>query len=104
MKNLLIAFLLAIFSVQGIVVAMGDDISGHVQVPATNPVADLPSSCCDGNEAELQQVFVTIEELSDYVPFDLPVSNGPNQVVESSSLPVFLLSTDLPRIKPPPRA
>jgi hypothetical protein len=102
MKNLLIAFLLAIFSVQGTVAAVGGDIAVPLQGQEKSAsLTGLWSGAVD--DAEGLKVSPTLEELSDYVVFALPASKGRYQTTVPASPPVFLPSTDLPRIKPPPR-
>lgn len=103
MKNLVIAFLLAIFSAQGAVAAMGSDIVAPLQDHDKHGCSTGFWSGSAVDDAEGLKVSPTIEELSDYVAFALPVSKVQHQVVVPASLPVLLLSTDLPRIKPPPR-
>lgn len=103
MKKLLILFLLFVFSVQGAVAAMGDDVVLSMQ--------DQEVACSIGHgldsasdDADGQEVSSNIEELSDYVALHFPVSKPPSLVVSATIPAVTHFSTVLPRLKRPPRS
>ncbi len=100
MKNLLIAVLLAIFSIQAAMVA----VSGPTPVVFSTQ-ADAGPDMVSQQAAESDRALSAsaIEELSDYLPATL--SFGKATFTAPPSLPVtlMLLSIDLPRIEPPPR-
>jgi len=96
MKRFFIGLLLAIFSVQGAIAAVGDDA-------VLQDRSCLSCAGSNGIDSESPEVFPVIEELSDYVILGLPPTIVRHELVVPSSLPVHLLSTDLPKIKPPPR-
>lgn len=103
MKNILFSFLLVIFCTQGFVAAFGSEIvaSGHGQEKNICSVSALSEDAAE--ELEGLKVHPTIEELSDYVPFNLPVPMERHRGVITALLPAPLPSIDLPQLKPPPR-
>lgn len=113
MRHLLIAFLLAIFSVQGAVVAVGEDLVAAVKaerrhaalmLAAPDALATPGSPGSTGSISADEPSGSMIEELSDYLPPDLII---PQPVYPAPARPlphVTFLSIDLPRIEPPPRA
>ncbi|WP_460837607.1 hypothetical protein [Noviherbaspirillum agri] len=100
MKKLLIAFLLAIFTAQATVAVLGDDTVARAQSLQFQDQA-ASTECSDAGESD---VVPTIEELSDYVPFEFPASASRFQAAVSSFLPARLASIDLPGLEPPPKA
>lgn len=101
MKSLLIALLLAIFSIQAAFVA----VSEHV--PVTTSVethANAQTSPASDAEADLLQASTAIEALSDYLPTALSFAGATFTAPTSRQSTQVLLSIDLPRITPPPRA
>jgi hypothetical protein len=103
MRNLLIAFLLFIFSLQGAVAAIGDEIAATGQADC-GYARVLDSASLDADDgADEATVSSTIEELSDYVPLDLPVSQARYPVPLPPLPHAAFRSIDLPTIKPPPR-
>jgi len=103
MKSLFIRLLLVIFSVQGAIAAIGDDAVLQGQGKAAAACSSLPCSGSSSIDSGGAEVFPVIEELSDYVIIGLPASKASYRVGASSSVPVQLLSIDLPKVKPPPR-
>lgn len=104
MKRLFIGLLLLIFSVQGAIAALGGGAVLHEYEKTPSVCASLACADCSTIDAEEPDVFPVIEELSDYVSIDLPAPYAWHTAVVVSSLPVHLLSTDLPKLKPPPRS
>lgn len=103
MKKLLILFLLFIFSVQGTVAAMGDDVVLSLQDQENACfIGYSPSGVAD--DADGLEVSSNIEELSDYVALHFPVSKPPHLVVLATTPAVSHFSTVLPRLKRPPRS
>ena len=103
MRNLLIAFLLFIFSLQGAVAAIGDEVVATGQADSGYAlVLDTAPQDAD-DDAEEAAVSSTIEELSDYVPLDIAVSQGRYPVPPPPFPHAGFRSIDLPTIKPPPR-
>ena len=103
MRNLLIAFLLFIFSLQGAVAAIGDEILISVQADGGyTRVLDSALQDADDDAGEAT-VSSTIEELSDYVPLDIAVSHARYPVPPPPFPHAGFRSIDLPTIKPPPR-
>lgn len=102
MKNFFIGLLLAIFSIQGAIAAIGNDADLHGQGQASAACSSLPwvGATVDTDAPE---VFPVIEELSDYVIIGLPAPKVSYSIAVSPSLPVHLHSTDLPKLKPPPK-
>ncbi|HZW23482.1 hypothetical protein [Noviherbaspirillum sp.] len=96
MKRFFIGLLLAIFSVQGAIAAVGDDA-------LLQDCSCLQWAGSNSIDSESPEVFPVIEELSDYVILGLPPPIVRHELVVPSILPVHLLSPDLPKIKPPPR-
>lgn len=103
MKKLLILFLLFIFSVQGAVAAVGDDVVLSLQDQEYACSTDYsPDGVFD--DADGQEVSSNIEELSDYVALHFPVSKPPILVASATIPAVTHFSTVLPRLKRPPRS
>lgn len=101
MKNLLFAFLLAIFSFQGAFAAVGEDLV--VAVSAEHSQVSLAIGSPDDGVDHGLEVACDVEELSDYLPADLSI---PQTIypVPTRHLPcVAFLSIKLPTIEPPPR-
>jgi hypothetical protein len=100
MKNLLIAFLLAVFCFQGAFVAIGEDRAHAAGAqPAVLDVASEP-----GEEAPDPASSAAIEELSDYLPTVTPLAHAEYPVPARRLPGERFLSIHLPTVKPPPRA
>jgi hypothetical protein len=107
-RNLLFAFLLAIFLLQGTVAALGIDASlfpqqsnGVVQVSAAQ---DDSENAVDVEIADGATVSSTIEELSDYAIPGQPNPTTLTRSTRSANSPLFFLSIVPLTAKPPPRA
>lgn len=104
MKRFFVGLLLLIFSVQGAIAALGGDAVQHGYEKTHSICASL--ACADNNavDADEPDVFPVVEELSDYVIIGLAALKARYVAIIAASLPVHLLSTDLPKVKPPPRS
>jgi hypothetical protein len=103
MKNLLIAFLLAIVSLQAAAVAVSDYGIAKVKLEqvyafAANDLADDAETDEDALKAS-----AAIEELSDYLPAVLPIPRATVTPFPSHPAELVLTSIHLPGTKPPPR-
>jgi hypothetical protein len=104
MKNLLIAFLLAIFSLQAAAVAVGEMLppAAKVEHHHAAAAADLAQQL-DAVADEVEVSSPAIEALSDYLPAELSI---PKYVFNAPYCPVgdaVVRSIHLPKIQPPPR-
>lgn len=99
MKRILFVFLLSVFFAQGITVATGGYAMGARAVAAQDDAA-VGAGMFD----DLHSVAADVEEMSDYVAHDLLLGTVDRHAtpVQASTLP--LVSIDLPRAPPPPRA
>lgn len=104
MKRLFIGLLLLIFSVQGAVAALGGGAVPHGYEKTSSVCVSLACADCSTIDAEEPHVFPVVEELSDYVIIGVAAPKTRHLAVVVLSLPVHLLSTDLPKVKPPPRS
>ena len=104
MKLFVIAVMLVIFSFQGAVAAVGSDVATPLEVREIGLFAISASTPNEVDDADVQKVFPSIEQLSDYVANATPVERQQHQVSVPTSLPVFIFSTVLPKIKRPPRS
>lgn len=113
MKKLLIAFLLAVFALQGAFVAVGADTAAVVdkavaaaKLDAADILGTLDGFAQAGDAGESDELdgSAAVEELSDYLPaltslsravYPMPARRPPGEI---------FLSIHLPTIKPPPRA
>lgn len=100
MKLLLVAFLLAIVSLQAAAVAVGDYATATIQMQH-KAAADIAEEA--EADAEALKASATIEELSDYLPAVLPVPRVTIAPFPSHPAELVFRSIYLPRIKPPPR-
>lgn len=104
MKKLLVILLLFIFSAQGTVVALGGGIllaeerAGVTEMTLTAS----PAEDCGDNDDYLK-VASSIEEMSDYVALDPPLTQLSGRALTPPSAAPVLSSIDLPRALPPPR-
>ena len=103
MRNLLIAFLLAIFSFQGAIVASGDNVVSASQLESRHASTSIEFVDHVDAAADGLKVSSTIEELSDYIILDLSISQARYPVTAQLLTHVSFLSINLPTIKPPPR-
>ncbi len=103
MRNLLIAFLLAIFSFQGAIAATGDEVAFVAQLESRHASTGAEFVGHVDDDAEGLTVSSTIEELSDYVVLDLSLSEARYPVAAQRMASVSFLSIKLPIIIPPPR-
>lgn len=103
MKNLLIAFLLAIVSLQAAAVAVSD--YGIAKVKLEQVYAVAANDLADDTEVDPDalKASAAIEELSDYLPAVLPVTRATATPFPSHPAELVLTSIHLPGIKPPPR-
>lgn len=90
------------FSIQGAIAAIGDDAVLHGQGQASAACSSSPWADATV-ETEAVEVFPAIEELSGYVIIGLPAPKFSYRIAVAPSLPVHLHSTDLPKVKPPPK-
>ncbi|MFS0758014.1 hypothetical protein ABC383_25450 [Noviherbaspirillum sp. 1P10PC] len=101
MKNLLIVFLLLIFSFQGATVAIGKEVAVALQLE--NQQASTVMKFVDvDNDTDGLKVSSTIEELSDYIVFDSSIAQALHSVTAQRMASVPFLSIILPTLKPPP--
>lgn len=103
MRNFLIALLLAIVSLQATVVAVSDyrAATKHSQHMLAHASAHLSEDL--DLDADKLKASAAIEELSDYLPADLPVPRAARIAPPSRPAELALRSIYLPGIKPPPR-
>jgi hypothetical protein len=101
MKNLLIVFLLLIFSFQGATVAIGKEVAVASQLENQHASTVIKSVDVDDVADDLK-VSSTIEELSDYIVFDSSIAQAPHSVTTQLLASVPFLSITPPTLKPPP--
>ena len=105
MKNLLIAFLLAVVSLQAAAVAVSDYGIAKVKLEQVYAFAanDLADDSETDDDADALKASAAIEELSDYLPAVLPIRRATVTPFPSHPAELVLTSIHLPGIKPPPR-
>lgn len=105
MKNLLIAILLAIFTLQATVVAVG--AHGQATAQVERLVAASGNDTLDHTliaDDDGRDVSAAIEELSDYLPAELFIPPGTFIAPFVPLAEPVLLTISLPNSTPPPRA
>lgn len=102
MRNLLIVFLLLIFSFQGATVAIGEEVAVDSQVEKQHASTVIKLVDHVDDDTDDLKVSSTIEELSDYVVFDLSIAQARHPVTAQLLAGVPFLSITLPTLKPPP--
>ncbi|HEY8608618.1 MAG TPA: hypothetical protein VIM12_16005 [Noviherbaspirillum sp.] len=105
MKNLLVVLLLIVFAAQGMTVAVGGTAYREAQQAAGSRLGDSEAIVAGGIlDQDQNQVAADMEEMSDYVPLALTFQgNEPRTATPRPHIP-SLVSIDLPRALPPPRA
>lgn len=105
MRNFLIALLLAIVSLQATVVAVSDYgvATSHTQQLHAYGAAHLSEDVDLDVDDDKLKSSAAIEELSDYLPADLPVPRATRIAPPSRPAELALMSIYLPGSKPPPR-
>ena len=103
MKTLLVAFLLAIVSLQAAFAAAGDFASVTAKLEQTDTRAALDLADAVDADAEGLKVSAAIEELSDYVIAFLPIPRVTAIPTPSDPTASAFASIRLPGTEPPPR-
>ncbi len=110
MKSIVIALLLFVFAAQGCVVAVGanlmdfgNQVSSEIQFGQTEQLAD--GAAKPGMlDLSATDVLPSIEEMSDYVSYQIAEKRGKEIVVPPFAVVFPFISIVLPRFFPPPRA
>ncbi len=104
MKNLLIALLLTIFSLQATFVTLGHHVAATNQLEAAQTLAAMDVSDPLDLDADGLKLSNAIDELSDYLPANLSIAPAAFIAPLAPAPAPVLLSIVLPTNKPPPRA
>ncbi|HEY8606484.1 MAG TPA: hypothetical protein VIM12_05140 [Noviherbaspirillum sp.] len=104
MKSLLLSLLLAILALQGAVPALGHDSLLAGQAHAAHVLEEAVAADDGADQRGSKEVSASTEELSDYLPFDLPASEVARRAGGDTAPMACGRSVVLPGHTPPPRA
>lgn len=98
MRSFLLAFLLLVFSVQGLTVAIGGNVLAQAAAQDGGQEED------DATDIVQAAVDADIEEMSDYVAAAMAAAQPDRPGTSAPAAARHPESIDLPRAPPPPRA